>query len=64
MLRDVRTITDRSEVLNWSKYKNWTIQMVLDHDPQFLVWAQNKVPWFDLDHKILDEAENSTVRCT
>jgi len=52
------TITDRNKVLTFGKYKGKTIQFVLDFDPQYLLFCQEKIEWFDLDHKILDEVED------
>ena len=53
-----KTISDKSHVLNFGKYKGWTVEKVMEHDPQYLLYCQSKIDWFDLDHKILDEIDD------
>ena len=52
-----QTITDKQHVLNFGKYKNRTIEFVMEIDPQWLLFCQSKIDWFDLHHSILDEIE-------
>lgn len=56
-----KTITDRNAVLTFGKFKGKSIAFVLEFEPTWLVWCQNNIDWFDLDHKILEEAEQGTV---
>ncbi len=56
--RVARTITDRKTILQFGKYKGRSIEFILEHDPLYLLFCQDKIDWFDLDHKILDDAEN------
>ena len=53
-----QTISDKAHVLNFGKYKGWTVEAVMEHDPQYLLYCQSRIDWFDLDHKILDEIDS------
>jgi hypothetical protein len=37
------------DILNFGKYKNWTIQEVIDENPDYLAWAIDNIEWFNLD---------------
>jgi len=56
--RVAKTITDRQTILQFGKYKGRTLEFILEHDPQYLLFCQENIDWFDLDHKILDDVEN------
>jgi hypothetical protein len=58
-LRDKQVISDMRYVLPFGRYKGETIAQVLKDDPFYLVWANDEVDWLDLDHKILELAENN-----
>lgn len=53
------TITDRSYVFQFGRYKGNTLEFVLDTDPQYLLFCQSKIDWFDLHHTILDEIDRT-----
>lgn len=59
LVRVVETITDRDTELTFGKYKGLTVGEVILYDPQYLLWAIDNLDWFDLDHKLMDEIENS-----
>ncbi len=54
-----RTITDRQEVLSFGKFKGCTIEFVMEHNPQYLLFCQEKMDSFDLSSEILDELEST-----
>lgn len=53
------TITDRQTVLTFGKYKGSTIEFIVEHDPQYLLFCQSSIDWFDLHHSILDEIDST-----
>ena len=53
-------ITDRKYVLKFGKYKMYSIEEILQVDPQYLVWLADNTA-FDLDHKLYDEAAEKAV---
>lgn len=53
------TITDKKAILTFGKYKGQSIEFVMDTDPQYLLFCQSSIDWFDLDHKILDELDRT-----
>lgn len=55
-----KTITDRKYVFTFGKYKGLDLEEVLEIDPQYVLYCQEKIDWFDLDHKLLDEAESGS----
>ena len=57
-----KTITDRKTILTFGRYKGYSVEDILEVDPQYLLFCQNKIDWFDLDHKILDEIEKPDLR--
>lgn len=54
-----QTVTDREYVMPFGQYKGLTIDTILFRRPQYLVWLVNNTD-FDLDHKLLEEAEESS----
>lgn len=54
----VKTITNRDHVLTFGKYKGMTLAEVMEFNPDYLLYCQENIDWFDLDHKILGEVEN------
>lgn len=57
-----QTISDKNHVLNFGKYRGWKLGDVMEHDPQYLLYCQSKIDWFDLSHLILDELDEVAVR--
>lgn len=55
--KPAETITDRKRVMGFGRYKDLTIEEVLQIDPQYLLWCQENIAQFDLNHDLLDEAE-------
>jgi hypothetical protein len=53
--REVRS-HDLDTVLDFGKYKGMTIDMVMDEDPGYLLWAVKNIIWFDLPVQIADRA--------
>lgn len=54
------TITDRKHVMTFGKRKGYSIEDLIEADPQYLVWLVNNTD-FDLDHKLVDEAEEAAA---
>lgn len=50
-------INDRETVLTFGKYKGFSIDDVMDAEPQYLVWLHHNNDYFELDADLLDEAE-------
>lgn len=50
-------ISDREAVLTFGKYKGESIADILETDAQYLVWLHDNSDFFELDHILLDEAE-------
>lgn len=53
-------IRDRTYVLTFGKYKGMEIDEVMELNPQYLVWLHNNNDFFELDHLLLDEAEENS----
>lgn len=52
------TITDTQYVMPFGKYEGRTIEFVMEADPQYLLFCQSKIDWFDLSADILEEIED------
>jgi hypothetical protein len=52
----------RDSIIKFGKHKDRTVQEVLDDDPDYLVWASERIPEFDLEVSILDEALHKESR--
>lgn len=52
------TITDREFIMPFGKRKGWTIDEMIQNDPQYLAWLVNNTD-FDVDFKLLEEAEEA-----
>lgn len=46
--------------MTWSKYKGYSIEMILKEEPSFLVWLHNNTQ-FELGNELLEEAEGYTA---
>lgn len=55
------TITGRDHILSFGKYKGLSIEEVLEINPDYLLYCQENVESFDLDHKLIDEAEQAAA---
>lgn len=45
-------------VLPFGKYQGWSIEMVVNKDPQYLLWMHNN-GLVELDHIVYDECEEA-----
>lgn len=50
-------IIDRNTILTFGKYKGESIADILEVNPQYLCWLHETCDEFELDHKLLEEAE-------
>lgn len=50
-------ITDRGYVLSFGKFRGYSIDDIMDCQPQYLVWLHNNSNTFELSADLLDEAE-------
>ena len=48
------------DILSFGKHKGEKVSFVLKKDPKWLVWAHEKVDWFNLDEDILLSAQEKT----
>lgn len=53
-------ITDRKTILVFGKYKGYSIDDIMETNPQYLIWLHNNNEFFELGHELLDECENSS----
>lgn len=44
------------DVMNFGKHKGWTVEQVLNRKPDYLLWAQDAIEWFEVDDSILEAA--------
>jgi hypothetical protein len=51
------TITSLDHVMRWGKYKGKSLRFLIEFDPQYILWAADKVEHFDIDHKLQEEIE-------
>lgn len=51
------------DLIFFGKYKGRTIELVLELDPDYLIWAHTTIEWFKLEDKIYKDAlVQSTAR--
>jgi hypothetical protein len=48
-----------SDKLTFGKYKGYTIEDVLEDDPNYLEWAIDEIEWFELDEIATKELNNN-----
>lgn len=53
-------ITDRGYIFQFGKYKNYSLDDIMDVDRQYLVWLHNNSNMFELSAELLDEAEGGS----
>lgn len=52
----MESLTDK---MNFGKYRNRTIQEVIEDDPTYIEWALDNVDWFELDDEAMDVYEKA-----
>ncbi len=54
-----RVIGDRKAKMGFGKYKDTTVQDVLDNDPGYILWVDANIPDIEIACDVLTEAEDN-----
>lgn len=57
---EIPVIDDPNYVMQFGEFKGKSIKHILCTRPDYLVWMQKNNPEFDLDHKLLEAAEEAS----
>lgn len=58
--RPTKTL-DLDDNITFGKYKGWLIKDLVEHNPQYLLWCQENISWFDLHSDVLEVIEENEI---
>jgi hypothetical protein len=57
-----KKIWGKGDIINFGKYRGTTIKELMKTHPDYLVWCQNNVSFFELDEDLLLQCEDEVER--
>ena len=57
---EIITLNDR---LTFGKYKDKLLRWIITHDPEYILWCQENIEWFEIDVNAEEKLEFELSNC-